>query len=86
MCSRKRKGTEFRTLKYVDDEDRRSLRKIVRLTSNDSGVDSKKEDGMKENICKNGVEGARPRKNSAHAIALELVEQRKAVAEMLRVY
>ena len=86
VCSRKRKGTEFRTLKYVDDEDRRSLRKIVRLTSNDSGVDSKKEDGMKENICKNGVEGARPRKNSAHAIALELVEQRKAVAEMLRVY
>ena len=32
VCSRKRKGTEFKTLRHIDDDDRQNLGKIVRLS------------------------------------------------------
>ena len=33
--SRKRRGTEFKLLKHIDDDDRQKLRKILRLSSDD---------------------------------------------------
>lgn len=80
--SRKRRGTEFKLLKHIDDDDRQKLRKILRLSSDDDVA--KKADATEENVK---VKEARERHHFASAIALELIERRKdAAAEMLRMY
>ena len=80
--SRKRRGTEFKLLKHIDDEDRQKLRKILRLSSDDDVA--KNPDATDENV---EVKEARERHHFASARALELIERRKhAAAEMLRMY
>ena len=80
--SRKRRGTEFKLLKHIDDDDRQKLRKILRLSSDDDVA--KNPDATDENV---EVKEARERHHFASARTLELIERRKhAAAEMLRMY
>jgi len=95
VCSRKRKGTEFKTLRHIDDDDRQSLGKIVRLSEESNTVilsptrgRPKKDDdpAIKEDDEREADRKRKKHSSSAHMQALELIQRRKAAAEMLRIY
>jgi hypothetical protein len=95
VCSRKRKGTEFKTLRHIDDDDRQNLGKIVRLSEESNNVILSRMHGPKKDdpAIKEGEEDEREadrkrkkQDSSAHMQALELIRRRKAAAEMLRIY
>ena len=94
VCSRKRKGTEFKTLRHIDDDDRQNIGKIVRLSEESNTVILSQNSRPKKDLDPaikedDEREADRKRKNqdsSAHMQALELIQRRKAAAEMLRIY
>ena len=94
VCSRKRKGTEFKTLRHIDDDDRQNLGKIVRLSEESNTVilsqnSRPKKDldpAIKEDDEREADRKRKKQDSSAHMQALELIQRRKAAAEMLRIY